>query len=291
MNCQEISHYLPDYFHHQYKDLPQFLQVHIHQCQSCSLEWQGALKVAKIFKLLPVMPVPSELTQQILSLNRELMQSQQKSVGFYQKIKASWLALQEKGLWSPAPAGMLAMFVIALTVTFLPSANHTRTDLADAQLSMPSMPEMTLPATSLRPYAPNSYSFNVQNVSTGDLDLLQGLTDSSPSNQLEGLEKQFEERQRSMMEADADSLMMRGRRFKAMGRMDLALNDFETIVRFYPEYSYLGDVLMYRAQCYAFQGDFDKAINSLSSYADKYPAKKDLVTAMIRQLEQENTAQ
>ena len=98
------------------------------------------------------------------------------------------------------------------------------------------------------------------------------------------LEKIHRERKEALLEQDADSLLMRGRRYKSMGRVDLALRDFETIFRFYPGYLYMGDVLMYRAQCLAFQGDYDRAIESLDTYLKKEPSKKGLIEPMIDQL-------
>jgi len=85
-------------------------------------------------------------------------------------------------------------------------------------------------------------------------------------------------------EFDADFLLMRGRRFKALGRMDLALVDFETLMNLYPDYTYMGDVLMYRAQCYAFLGNYPKAVESMEIYANYFPSKRSLVEPMIEQL-------
>lgn len=85
-------------------------------------------------------------------------------------------------------------------------------------------------------------------------------------------------------EFDADFLLMRGRRFKALGRMDLALTDFETLMNLYPDYTYMGDVLMYRAQSYAFLGNYSKAIESMEIYANYFPSKRELVEPMIEQL-------
>lgn len=99
------------------------------------------------------------------------------------------------------------------------------------------------------------------------------------------LEEEFQKRQHNLLEADADHLLMRGRRFKSMGRVDLALQDFEIIYRFYPNYTYLSDVLLYRAQCYAFQGKVDEAIESLEILVKKYPSKKPLVAPMIQQIQ------
>ncbi|EKD42188.1 MAG: hypothetical protein ACD_73C00279G0007 [uncultured bacterium] len=98
-------------------------------------------------------------------------------------------------------------------------------------------------------------------------------------------EKQMEEYRKLTMESDADGLLMRGRRLKAMGKVDQALKDFDNILEFYPSYSYLGDVLMYRAQCYAILGKFDEAVQSLEVYLEKNPTKRSLIEPMINQIQ------
>ena len=49
----------------------------------------------------------------------------------------------------------------------------------------------------------------------------------------------------------------------------------------------MGDVLMYRSQCYAFQGNFDKAVESLEIYRKKDPSKARLLASMIGDLRAE----
>ena len=41
---------------------------------------------------------------------------------------------------------------------------------------------------------------------------------------------------------------------------------------------------MYRAQCYAFLGEYDKALESLTVYAKKYPDKTPLIQSMMEQV-------
>ena len=105
-----------------------------------------------------------------------------------------------------------------------------------------------------------------------------------PAFSLSDLEKIFQQRQKTLLETDADTLLMRGRRLKAMGSVELALKDFETIYYFYPEYSYMSDVLMYRAQCYALLGDKTRARESLEEILKKNPSKKEIVSPLIEQL-------
>lgn len=114
-----------------------------------------------------------------------------------------------------------------------------------------------------------------------------------PSDEVAGggnLDMFFAQRQKALMESDADTLLMRGRRYQSAGRIDLALRDFETIYRYYPNYTYMGDVLMHRARCFAFQGQYDDAIASLEIFVEKYPAKKGLVLPMIDQIEKSKAA-
>jgi len=285
MNCQDIAQALPDYFLNKIEDLPKFLKDHLSSCGDCSLEWKGALRVSQVFQALPVESVPAHLTENLLKLSRQLAPSSQKA-NFIEKVRGLFSGWQDQTWLSPAPVGMVAMFVFAIAVTFNAPQNTNNLKVA-SDLNQPSL---SLPAPNVLSYRSNRPSFDIQNVSIGGDSNVNILDEQQNPKSLEDIQKIWEDRQKTMMEADADSLMMQGRRFKAMGRMDLALNDFETIVRFYPDYSYMGDVLMYRAQCYAFQGDYDKAINSLASYGDKYPAKKDLVAPMIRQLEHEKAS-
>lgn len=112
----------------------------------------------------------------------------------------------------------------------------------------------------------------------------ESLEASVPSFSLNELEKIYQQRHKTLLETDADSLMMRGRRLKAMGNLELALKDFETIYYFYPEYTYMSDVLMYRAQCYSLLGDFALARESLEEILKKNPSKKDIVKPLLEQL-------
>lgn len=140
----------------------------------------------------------------------------------------------------------------------------------------------------------NSYDHELYDHDVMEGELAQGIlqrvmvASSPPEGRLDWsmsqLREEFRNRTEALMQADADRLLMRGRRYKASGRIDLALKDFETIYRFYPHYVYLSDALIYRSQCYAFLGDIDNAVKSLHLVIEKFPSKKTAIFPMINQL-------
>lgn len=99
------------------------------------------------------------------------------------------------------------------------------------------------------------------------------------------LKELFEQRRLALLEKDADDLLMRGRRLKSLGRVDLALKDFQTIYQFYPDYTYLGDVIMFKAQCHAFLGERDSAVADLKEFMKRYPEKSHIAESMLRQVQ------
>jgi len=148
-----------------------------------------------------------------------------------------------------------------------------------ASLSYPSLSNTArgnLKPVSFSTDTPNQLGFS--NVALGGV---QGNIEAASSL---SFERQLEEFRKLTMESDADTLLMRGRRLKAMGKVDQALKDFDNILSFYPNYTYMGDVLMYRAQCYAILGKFDEAIGSLEVYLEKNPSKRSLIEPMINQI-------
>lgn len=178
--------------------------------------------------------------------------------------------------------GMVVLLLFVGTGYTL-GANHQSAAIAQAPAAprTETFSEVGLPSRAYPSY-PSTYQ-GLQRVAVNE-------GGGMPSLGTEGMgvsfEKQLEEFRKLTMESDADSLLMRGRRLKAMGKVDQALKDFESILDFYPNYSYLGDVLMYRAQCYAILGRFDEAIHSLETYLEKNPSKRNLIEPMIDQIHQ-----
>lgn len=235
---------------------------HAAECASCAEEVKKFQFITSQFDALPLVSPSPQAVQNILNSIR-----QEPSVK-----KEGWFSNFWQGIWMPVPIGVMAMMLVAVVSLF----HSNEVALQDRLLDKPSA---TMGLTYNRPGLIPSY----ENVAFGQMPTLDANISQiqpSPTDQ----EARWQEKQRAVLEAEADALMMRGRRLKALGRVDLALNDFETITRFYPDYTYLGDVLMYRAQCYAFQGNVDKAFESLNTYVQKYPDKRSVVQPMIDQL-------
>lgn len=272
------------------------LEHHLVGCSSCQKEYSDFLSVRKIFSYLPNLAPKADSLTHLLRFSRAYV-SAERNWGWVGSLPLIWFKAREKklsdffvnfvnfvGRFSFAPASVFAMMILAVLITFYSSGKVDKVDKKSGESSSftASSREDSSSLFDLRQVA-------LPQVATSQVEPSTLLEADLPQIQLKlpELEKRWKERRLQMMEADADSLMMRGRRFKAMGRVDMALNDFETIYHFYPEYSYMGDVLMYRAQCYAFQGNIDKALESLKIFTDKYPSKKSLVLPMMNQLESE----
>lgn len=95
----------------------------------------------------------------------------------------------------------------------------------------------------------------------------------------------FLKRLAKMMQDDADLLFLNARRLKNSGQIEKALADFELLYRFYPQYTYLSDVLIYRAQCFALLGQPKKAINSLHVLAARDAKRAKFAKALIDYIE------
>lgn len=266
MNCHQFKTDIIDYLYRTgSSDFLMEAERHIQSCSVCEEEVLGYQSVRSHFGALHDRQAPVPVVDHLLDLSR----------------RKSWMQKLREIFSIPLapPVTVMGMFLLAVVVL-----------LRGPALTTPS-PELSLNSPSLSSPALNwggdNSKIGFQNVSRENLNpLLDMDLDSLPLSDID-LEKKWQERHRLMMEADADALMMRGRRFKAMGRVDLALNDFETITRFYPEYTYMGDVLMYRSQCHAFQGNYDKAIESLEVYLTKYPSKQPLIQPMIEGLKKQ----
>ncbi len=271
MNCHQFKTEIIDYIYRTgAADFLMEAERHIQSCPVCEKEVLGYQSVRSHFGTLPDHQAPLSVVDHLLHLSHRKSWVQQVRDFF----STPWLV---------PPVTVMGMFLLAVVIL-----------LRGPDLSTPS-PEVSLNSVPFSQptlnWGGDNSRIGFQNVAQGDLNPLLNMdVDSLPLSDVD-LEKKWQERHRLMMEADADALMMRGRRFKAMGRVDLALNDFETIYRFYPDYTYLGDVLMYRSQCYAFQGNYDKAIESLEFYLSQYPAKQSLIQPMIEGLKNQKSTQ
>lgn len=267
-------------------ELPQALQGHVRGCVACAHEWSGHSSVIGVMRGLP------ELTPALSTL-RKVQQ-----LGLNQNWDGELPIFVKADLWTRlwgwcqgpglqlAPVVLMALFMLGMGVTVgvaVLGGQQRAVQVADS--TIPSQSSVVQPV--LVPPTP------IMPVSQRDAEDLwaYGATQLPTLNHQEPvpmtpqeLEQLYQRRYQSLLESDADDLLMRGRRFKSIGRIDLALKDFETVYRFYPNYTYMADVLMYRAQCYAFQGELQKAIESLEIYQERYPAKKALIEPMILQL-------
>lgn len=277
MTCQIKKEDILDCFYDEvqssYKDT--FLK-HKQTCQSCTQEWEGLNQVHTLFKRLPQKTIPAILLQEV----KQIIYSEKQVISnsFAKDIINYFKSFQFQLRVAPALVG-LVLLVSVFTVLRSEQSfkSHGVVLGGDEPFELTSWIKST-PSDGLPQ--------GLQSVSLGENSSQPG---NPPPLTVSDLQQLFEDRKNQMMELDADMLLMRGRRAKAMGRIDLALKDFETIYRFYPNYSYMGDVLMYRAQCYAFKGRYQEAIDSLVAYQDIYPSKKPLIEPMILQLKKAST--
>lgn len=265
MNCLEFEQSLPDLLYGEDKEG----EAHLLSCPECAKLWRDAREVRVLFKRLPfVAPSPFILQKVSRLAAREAS-----------RIRIDW----EKLLgWLPhlgfnrgfAPA----MVVVLFFVSVLMAVSKPGEKLAEAP-SFVALEADPISSTVLRerlwenPFGKSPRpAFKLA---------ASGATQMPNASELQ---KVYEERRRALLENDADNLLMRGRRLKTMGHMDMALKDFESIYLFYPDYTYMSDVLMFRAQCYAALGRKDKAIESLKLVANRFPDRKDVVAPIIEQL-------
>ncbi len=243
---------------------------HLEGCPSCQGLLQEFKAVRQQLQSLPSREVSAYRLQNIKMLARQ----QARKLGWHEVVLGWFQSFQWKSL---APAGVMVMMVVALMnvwgrkPTSPVAGSFPNFNIVDQDKQYAFSPAGFNPTLGLgNEVRPHLFDVNepVQPTPVANVPF-----------------EKWEQDNQAMMESSADSLMMRGRRFKAMGRVDLALNDFETILHFYPQYTYLGDVLMYSAQCYALQGHTDKALEMFKTYVEKYPDKKEVVDQIIQQIQ------
>lgn len=310
MDCSKTGEKLVDYFYGELGVANEAeIKVHINACPLCKSEYGKLEEVRLIFSHIPVLESPPSSLDKILAFayrferERPKEKTGGKPGGIFSAVVKNICAPR-----SMAPVTVAVCLFVALLISFFEAGPPDETQgpaSPFASIIEPTIGPFT--GTALRerllenPFADRAPFFGVPNTplgfapdsgdaSAGKGPLLKEVlspdygSGPAPSLNVSDLEKIYEQRHRALLESDADSLMMRGRRLKSMGHIDLALKDFETIYLFYPDYSYMSDVLMYRAQCYALLGDAGKAVESLKMVIKKYPAKKDLVLPLIDQL-------
>lgn len=297
MNCSELQNNILDYLYGEAAPTAEAAS-HLQSCKSCQAEWDQMAHTRSAFSQLPEVSPKQITVNRVLAYARSYNPATQNGL---MKVLSSLVARMVSMGFNPAPVAMMVVLVLALVFVFVfpdkkstelasaPLVESGGTILANDQALRERLLEnpfnITSPSLQRLQKQPSSLLLgDFRNVANDQPPLMDSELPEAGLSIAE-IEKKIQQRRRMLLESDADSLMMRGRRLKAMGRIDLALRDFETIYRFYPDYSYLGDVLMYRAQCFAFQGQYDKALESLGVYTNKYPTKKPLIQPMIDQLE------
>lgn len=291
MDCSQFHEKLVDLLYSE-EGFSEEGRAHLQHCADCLKEWKASKEVLHAFKGLPQVTPSSSLLWTIRSRARASLE--QKNA-----ILKWW-----KSLWTHAHnpyaafQGLMGAGVVAALILFFmpaPSMDPKLTATAYQNEIPNDLLHGYLKATDNERAAywdgaePASPSPLIQPAAVGmeaDLNGNQPLVDGPRALSEAEMEFVYAQRKKALLEADADALMMRGRRLKSKGRIDLALQDFDAITRFYPEYAYMGDVLMYRAQCLAFLGNTEKALESLDSYIQRYPDKKGLIEPMKHQLRQ-----
>lgn len=252
---------------------------HAQGCSSCAEANQQFLRIQSVFLSLPQTEPSLSSLQFVLQKAR----GQATKPGLWANL-VSWadsLLPSSLGAFNWAPAMMVLLLMVSGSF-FAQNKSETINLPEQPRLAALKSPSGIRPSYSLFPSGAEQMFSPIEKVAltTGALPSVDtpNVEDfSTPSASEDDLKK-------ALLEEDADNLLMRGRRFKSMGRVDLALKDFETIFHYYPDYTYIGDVLMYRSQCYAFQGNFQKAVESLEIYKRKDPSKAALLEPMINGL-------
>jgi len=254
------------------------LTNHLDSCATCFDERNRLLLVQNLYQSLPEREVPEILTAKVLA-----MVNQRKSF-------ASW------GLWLDrmierlpvlsfrlAPLGVFAFFVTAVGLSFQNPSIVATNDLSNPTISIVESPAL-VPSVAHQGASPSALSGDFQNVSV-EMNVPADVSVSSRTS-FSDLERNYAQRRQALFESDADTLLMRGRRYKTLGKTDLALKDFETIYHFYPNYTYMSDVLLYKAQCYVFLGQINDAMESLRILQNRDPSRAALAQSMMEQMQQ-----
>ncbi len=296
MNCKDFQDQIVDLFYRETSaSVFESGMQHQESCHSCGPLWTEISGVRAAFAQL------SEREPAPWTISKIIAQSQlsQESVSWVAQLGAfirNWTL-------APVAVGLFAVAGLVMVINQQPASQLAR--VSDPALFNGVMDGIPTPTLGLQdrlsqnpfitgqasPTFGNAFApVSFKTVALEDGDAPTGLW-SAPADTPAVLKSapQGDARYKLLMESDADALLMRGRRLKAMGRVDLALNDFDTIYQSYPDYTYIGDVLMYRAQCYAFQGQYDQAVDSLEAYLEKDPSKKALVLSMIAQINSSRT--
>lgn len=262
MLCSEFQRDILDYFYEEAS--PHLLAKavdHRMGCPDCLRAWNEMSQVTDIFHSLKNRSPSQDLLQLILKQVKET----NRGILFKDRILSWFYPAGRPWVWV-AP---VAVVLIILSISVIKVVPNIEEKSDSGILAEPIAHEI----------------FNFLDSDRGPSAVSEGFRPvATEGASLSALKDEFMNRHRLLLEEDADRLLMRGRRYKTMGRMDLALRDFETIYRFYPDYTYMGDVLMYRAQCYAFQGYMNEALSSLKTYLKREPSKKGIIQPMIDQL-------
>ncbi|MBX7147867.1 tetratricopeptide repeat protein [bacterium] len=283
MKCNDFSESILDiHYHIASPEVVQAFHHHSKECPSCQAELSRLQEISLVFSTLP----QKEPTQ--ATLNAILEKSKKTSVWslILSPFENAGRLLNAGLKMAPIMMGLFVGFAALHVITNRSSNNPVvASNIEQSQALKDRLLNDQFNLS--QNYPNNSFQLPQAPITKTAFDDQPGLfnDDVNPFGVAQDqLKQRFEERKQQLLEADADSLMMRGRRLKAMGRIDLALADFETIYQFHPTYTYMSDVLMYRAQCYAIQGHLKDAIDSLNEIIARYPDKKDMVLPMIDQL-------
>lgn len=289
MNCSQIQENLIDVLYGEASSsLDKTIKGHLAGCPSCRQSMNQLVETRNIFNKLPENEPPLRLKENILALARY--------------ARPAYIPPARSRLWSfvvafglrPAPFMVAAVMLLAVIFIFNAVRSPFPSSPVASSYSLPSRGLFVADEAALR----ERVLVNPFEIENPTFDLKYRVPKGSEGTSFSGfqplplededssatIETLLQQRRKMLLEADADSLMMRGRRLKSMGRIDIALKDFETIYHFYPDYTYIGDVLMYRAQCYAFLGEYNKALESLTVYLKKYPDKAPLIQSMMEQI-------
>ena len=249
MNCAESKNLLLDVLYEEASSsVRKSVETHLTFCPSCRQEMSQVVEIRSIFNKLPSLEPAPHLLENVLALARIIfpVREMRKEGGWSRFLQIfSVFGLR------PVPLTIAGGMVLAMIVLFdsarsplsiAPEGKRANFSVREGPSGLFVADEAALRERVLaNPFEIENPTFDLKYPSP------VGSQGNVPSNfngmmleddgSVADLETLFSQRRKMLVEADADSLMMRGRRLKSMGRVDMALKDFETIYHFYPDFS------------------------------------------------------
>jgi tetratricopeptide (TPR) repeat protein len=283
---QESNDEWIDYIHLAWEELPILIQEKLKSNPELQKAWEDAHGISQAYRVLNRTQVPDlvekrlhtflgeKLFHQLAAIRVEPEKAGKRAWAIFCKIKAffqpnfSTSALMWQR-WIPLGAGAVVLLVLWF--------RHPWPQ--EPILISPARPQ----GTSEHYGYPPSGRVGFKD-SNPEIIFTQTLVDGAEEGS-SVVTRSFQERQKMLMERDADDLLMLARRLKLAGRWADALQKLEVIQRFYPEYTFLSDAYFYQAQAQVGLGQISQALDNLKIISNRFPEKRPLVFSLVRQLQ------